>query len=110
MKRPKKKTELRKCTRCPTMIEAVVNRLYCGACRITVKKETQKLHTSQTAEFRKRKYAEKKQTEAAKKVLITNDEQKAINKAVDNKHCVDQSVRRYFHCEVDTAKLFQLYA
>lgn len=102
-------TSLRKCARCPTMIEIRPNGLYCDSCKKAAKKEQNASHASQTAEYRRRKAAEKLRT-PKKKVLVTEEEQKAIDRAVDNKHSVDQTVRRYFKCERATAELFRQYS
>lgn len=80
---------------CEAQIPATPNRLYCDTCKLKIKRDSAKHHSSQTWIHRKEIAAAKKRQSAEKKVIVTADEQKAIDRAIDNKYCVDQTVHHY---------------
>ncbi len=95
---------------CKTMMEYKPNILYCDHHKKLVRKEQLRI-TSALSNAARTKRHQKARAEKAipKPVLITDTAQAALNRSVDNKHSVDQRVKRYFHCEVKFAELSRYY-
>jgi hypothetical protein len=90
------------------MINAAPNALYCPVCRKAAKKEQTAAYKSQTAEYRRNRDAAKKRA-PVKKILLTDEEQLQINKAIDNKRNVDQTIKHYTPGHPDFTRLARQY-
>ena len=103
--------QMKECVRpdCETQIHATPNRLYCEACKKVIRSEYMKSHSSLLNEQRNARGKKARAVIVPRKILITNADQAALNRSVDNKHSVDQRVKRYFHCEVKFAELQRYY-
>lgn len=87
-----------KCQRggCESTIRSKPNLKYCEPCRLIVMALRKEGSISRQSEARKQTSATKIEAvkrKAASKIIMTDADQKAINKAVDNKHAVTLSAR-----------------
>ena len=83
------KPTMMKCDRCPRMIKVKPNLKFCDSCKAIVKEEKRVARNEYRAKLRlelKGVHVKPVKVERAAKIILSDEEQHEIDKAIDNKH------------------------
>lgn len=83
------KPTMMKCDRCPRMIKIKPNLKFCDTCKAIVKEEKRVARNVYRANLRlslKGVHVKPVKVERAAKIILSDEQQLEINKAIDNKH------------------------